>query len=110
MDIILKFGSFAWCVTHFAERVVVVEDTESDGGQDASKVEEKRGGEHFLQCLVTEDAVRVVGHVVRQPPLQIVVESLAELATFLLLLQLMKPFHRSAVPATIQFRLVSIEL
>ena len=73
-------------ITHSAVSVVVVEDAESDCREDAGEVEEEGGGEHLLRRLVAGDAVRVVGHVVGQPPLQIVVDALSETPTFLLLL------------------------
>lgn len=80
-----------------AVSVVVVEDAESDGRQDAGEVEEERGGEHLLRSLVAEDAVRVVGDVVRETPLQIVVDALPESTAFLLLLQCFNRFINTRI-------------
>ena len=61
----LEWGLIRSVFTHLAVGVVIVEDAESDGGKDASKVEEAGGRQHFLRRLEAEDAVRVVGDVVR---------------------------------------------
>lgn len=71
-------------LTYFPVGVVVVEDTEGDGGEDAGEVEEEGCRDDLLHRLVSHDAVPVVGEVVRQPSFQVLPEPAGERAALLL--------------------------
>ena len=67
--------------------VVVVEDSESDGREDAGEIEEKGRRDHFLDRLRAGQAIRVIADVMGQPPTQVIHYVLPELAPSLLRLQ-----------------------
>lgn len=69
--------------TDFAVRVMIIEDAESDGWQNAGKVEEERRRENFLGCLNARQSIFVVGNVMRKTPPQIFANSLAKVAQFI---------------------------
>lgn len=66
--------------------VVIVENAESDGRKDAGEIEEERRRQHFLWRLDADQAVLVIGDVVRQPAGQILADTLAETAQLVPLL------------------------
>ena len=81
--------------------VVVVEDPECDGRQDAGKVKEQRRRQDLLRGLDARQAVLVVGHVMRQSPGEILSNTLAEPAQLLVVLPPKNPKMKLATASKI---------
>ena len=61
--------------------VLVVEDTECYGRQEASKIQEERCGDEFVNGLVPNDAVAKIAQVVRESPFQVSSETTCKPST-----------------------------